>query len=119
MSIQLRGLAPPVRERAELALTWAQKFGIRPFVTSGFRSWSEQLELRRKWEAGLSPWPANLPGDSAHNFGWAWDSTISDPRYTQDSLNSWWIAVRRAAGFNVPSNDRIHAEVPNWRQFRP
>lgn len=118
MSIQLRGLAPEVRQRAELAVQWAQKFGIRPLVTSGFRSWNEQLELRRKWEAGLSRFPANIPGDSAHNFGWAWDSVISDPRFTQESLDNWWIAVRQAAGFNVPSNDRIHAEVPNWRRFR-
>jgi len=118
MSIQLRGLAPEVRQRAELALQWAQKFGIRPLVTSGFRSWNEQLELRRKFEAGLSRFPANLPGDSAHNFGWAWDSTIHDPRFPDAGLLDWWIQVRQAAGFEVPSNDLIHAQVPNWRRFR-
>lgn len=106
-----------MRERAELALNWAQQNGINPRVTSAFRSLSEQAELRARWEAGLSPFPANRPGDSAHNFAFAWDSTLPDSVRGRPAWESWWIAVREWAGFSVPSNDTIHAEVPGWRRF--
>lgn len=117
MSIQLRGLNPQVRERAELVLQWANRFGVRPVVTSGFRSWHEQAELRRKFVNGESQFPANIPGDSAHNFGLAFDSVLPD-RYRGNPLaEDWWQRVREFYGFGVPSNDTIHAEVPGWRRF--
>ena len=119
MSIQLRGLHPLVRERAEIALEWANQNGVRPLVTSGFRSWTEQAALHEKFLRGESRFPANRPGDSAHNFGFAFDSALHDPRFAQARLDSWWKAVREAVGFEVPSNDEIHAQVPGWRRFRP
>lgn len=107
----LAGLHPQVRERAELAVAWAEYFGIPVRVTSGARSLEEQARLRSRWEAGLSRFPANRPGDSAHNFGLAWDSTVSPP-----DLPDWTI-IRRWVGFDVPDNDVIHAEVPGWRRY--
>lgn len=117
MSIQLRGLHPAVRERAEIALDWMNQFGVRPIVTSGFRSWHEQLRLRQRYEQGLSRFPANLPGDSAHNFGLAWDAVLPDSIRGNPDWERYWEAVREAVGFNVPPNDTIHAEVPGWREF--
>lgn len=113
-----------MRERAELALAWAIAYQIPVTVTSGHRSWAEQTQLRARYEkclaAGetISPanpdpacrYPANRPGDSAHNFGWAWDS-VTKPEF------QWaWNYLRRYAGFDVPEHDQIHAEVPQWRQ---
>jgi hypothetical protein len=82
---------------------------------------SEQRLLRDNYEACIRSgnfgktrecrYPANRPGDSAHNFGLAWDSTV-DPRY-----QGWWDYVRRALGFEVLENDRIHAQLPNWRRY--
>ena len=118
MSIQLRGLHPEVRERAELALQWANQFGIRPWVTSGFRSFNEQAALRRRFEAGESRFPANRPGDSAHNFGFAWDSVLPQDLRDVPAFEVWWEAVREFYGFEVPPNDTIHAQVPQWRRFR-
>lgn len=112
MAIALRGLDPVVREAAELALAVARHFHIPVTVTSSFRSLEEQARLRRQWLAGGSPFPANRPGDSAHNFGWAFDSV------TEPSLQADWNLIRRWVGFHVPENDQIHAEVPNWRRFR-
>jgi LAS superfamily LD-carboxypeptidase LdcB len=124
VSISLRGLDPRVRERAELALAWAKYYGLTVTVTSGYRSWAEQTKLRAAYEKCLargetiSPanpnpecrYPANRPGDSAHNVGFAWDSHV--PAHQQ-----WtWNYLRRYAGFDVPTNDEIHAEVPQWRQ---
>jgi hypothetical protein len=123
VSIHLRGLHPIVRERAELALSWAHRYGLSVTITSGYRNWAEQEKLRadyeRKLAAGQQTWPANKPGDSAHNFGFAWDSWV--PGDARENSGEWWLwtYLRKYAGFHVPDHDRPHAEVPNWRQYRP
>jgi hypothetical protein len=112
MSVGLRGLESTwVRPRADWALQVATHYRVPVTVTSTLRTFNEQAELRRRYEAGQSQFPANRPGDSAHNYGLAWDSVV-DPR-----AQAWWDYVRTLAGFHVPQNDRIHAEVPNWRQY--
>jgi len=121
MSIALRGLHRDVRQAAEFSMAVAQHFGINPRVTSAFRPWSQQVILRRNFErcvaAGRFPsppdcrFPANRPGDSSHQFGLSFDSVV--PELDQSN----WNAIRRWVGFRVPSNDLIHAEVPDWRRF--
>jgi len=127
VSIHLRGLDPAVRQRAELALSWAEAYGIPVTVTSGYRSWAEQTKLRQQFESCISRgevisssnsnpacrYPANEPGDSSHNYRWAWDSWVPA---------EWipaWVWLRRYAGFTVPDHDMIHAEVPEWRSYLP
>lgn len=117
MSIALRGLEPEVRERAQLALDWANRFGINIIVTSGYRTFLEQEQLYRRFLAGNSRFPANPPGDSAHNHRLAWDSVLPRPFRGIPAFERWWIAVREAAGFFVPPNDHPHAAVPGWRRF--
>jgi hypothetical protein len=127
MTVQLAGLDPQVRAAAERALSWAKYYQIPVTVTSGYRSWAEQTRLRKQYEDCLAAgekvypgnpnpacrYPANEPGDSAHNYRWAWDSWVP-PEY------QWaWTYLRQMAGFTVPQNDPIHAEVPNWRQYLP
>ena len=107
------GLHPVVRDRAQLAVAVADHFRIPVTPTSGYRSCTFQRELRDKWERGLSQWPANRPGFSAHNWGLAWDST------TEPALQPAWNRIREWAGFRVPSNDEIHAEVPGWETLVP
>ena len=118
---RLAGTHPDVRRNAEWALGWANFYGVPVDVTSGIRSWSEQAKLRRNFEQclasgrfGRTPecmFPANRPGDSSHEFGLAWDST------TEQRYEPWWKMVRELAGFEVPGNDVIHAQVPRWRDF--
>jgi hypothetical protein len=122
---KLAGLHPEVKERAELCLSWAKYYGLTVTVTSGHRDLAKQTELRRQYEACLARgetvypgnpdarcrYPANKPGDSAHNYGMAWDSTVpADQQWS-------WDYLRRYAGFRVPENDLIHAEVPDWRAY--
>jgi len=109
--ISLRGLHPQVHEVAEIAHEWATYFGIPTTVTSTLRSRQEQQRLRDRYLRGQSRFPANAPGDSAHEFGLAWDSVVA----SEDQEN--WNIIRRWAGFRVPDNDLVHAEVPGWRQF--
>lgn len=119
--LKLQGLHPEVRRNAEWALSWADFYRIPVTVTSGFRSWAEQTRLRRNFEQCVATgrfgktrecrFPANRPGDSSHNYGLAFDSTV--PPWAL----AWWTEVRELAGFRVPSNDVVHAEVPSWRQY--
>lgn len=125
MSVQLRGLDPEVRDRAQLALDWAAYYRIPVTITSVVRTWAEQTKLRDQYErclasgATISPtnpnpacrYPANRPGDSAHNFGLAFDSWVPDGYWEA------WTFLREFAGFHVPGNDRVHAEVPSWRNW--
>lgn len=119
--IALRGMHSSVRPYAEYAMKVAQRYGINPVVTSVTRSLQEQAELRANFERcvaqGRFPsepdckWPANRPGDSAHNFGVAFDSWVPP-----EQMRAWTI-IRRWVGFRVPDNDSIHAELPNWRSY--
>jgi len=119
--VKLLQLEPSVKEAAEWAVAWADYYQLPVTITSGFRSWSSQAKLRKRYEKcvatgrfGNTPeckFPANRPGDSAHNFGFAWDSTV--PEWAIP----WWSHVRSLAGFHIPTHDWIHAEVPNWRGY--
>ena len=121
MPVAFRGLHEALRPAAEWTLAVADYYEVPVTVTSVFRSWEDQTRLRRNYEACLASgefgktaqcrYPANRPGDSAHNWGLAWDSTVPE-RY-----QSWWDAVRRYAGFEVLENDRIHAQLPSWRSY--
>lgn len=117
MSYQLRGLHQALRPAAEWTLAYANQYGVRPQVTSVFRSWTEQLQLRQRFEQGIHPYPVARPGESAHNYGLAWDSVLPPEWRGNPQAEAWWEAVREYAGFNVPSNDTIHAELPAWSQY--
>lgn len=127
MAISLRGLDPHVREAAQWCLDVATYYKVPVTVTSASRSWAEQTALRARYESCLSRgervyagnpdpscrFPANEPGDSAHNYGLAWDSWVPE------GYREWWTYVRQLAGFRVPDNDWVHAEYPNWRAYLP
>lgn len=108
---RLAGLNPSVRSYAEYTLRVASLYGLRPVVTSGYRSFAKQAELRERFEAGLSKWPAARPGESAHNFGLAWDSWVPDEQMPL------WVALREWLGWQVLRGDEIHAQVPDWRSY--
>lgn len=67
-------LHPRVRPYARALIEKAAKQGIIIKVTSGMRSYAEQAELYRKYQAGGPV--AAPPGKSNHNFGLAFDVTI-------------------------------------------
>lgn len=119
--IQFRGLNALLREAAENSVKWARAYGVEPRITSVLRGWSEQKELYDNYQQCLArgryPWypgcryPANPPGWSGHQYGLAWDSTVPAGHGT------WWRQVREAYGWRVPSNDEIHAEHPQTREY--
>lgn len=119
--MKLSGLHTALRPNAQWALDVAAFYDVPVNVTSVFRSWTAQKRLRDNFERCVASgqfgktakcrFPANRPGDSAHNHGLAWDSTV--PPEFQD----WWTHVRRLAGFEVLPNDIIHAQLTSWRDF--
>lgn len=118
-------LVAPVALRRTIALELARRLGLVVTLTSGFRSTSKQRDLRARYEQCLARgetiapsnpnpdcrYPANRPGDSSHEFGLSWDSYVAggEPEW------SAWTQIRQLVGFRVPPNDRVHAEMPDWR----
>lgn len=121
--MSLAGLNPVLRQAVSWCLAQAAAHGIRPTITSVSRSFVQQAQLYRRYLDGRSPWPANPPGQTAHHPWWtvrtsdgrrhrgalAWDSTV--PAQHQ----ALWNAIRTAAGFHLPANDEIHAEIRDWQ----
>lgn len=118
--MDLAGLYADLRPYAEYAHQVGRWYGLEPVVTSVYRSPTKQRALRDRFErcvaegrypseSGPCKYPANRPGDSAHNFGLAWDSWVPDEDMPL------WVAIRRWVGFRVPEHDPIHAEYPGWR----
>jgi len=121
--MNLNGLVSALVPYAQGAIEEANRRGIRPTVTSVFRTRQQQGRLYQNFlrcrSAGLEgepvslgrglscAWPANPPGQSAHQYGLAWDSWAEE-------LDAW-TEIRRSWGWQVPENDKIHAEVPGWR----
>ncbi len=121
MALDLAGIHRDLRAYAEWCYRIAWHNGIQPNTTSVYRDWALQTYLYNRWQnckargeaytEGPCRYPANRPGDSAHNYGLAWDSVV--PPEQQDA----WDWIRRYVGFRVPENDPIHAELPNWRAY--
>lgn len=52
--------------------------GIPFRITSGYRSRKVQWRLYRRWQMGLSPFPAAAPGTSKHELGLAFDAVADN-----------------------------------------
>jgi len=106
------GMDARLRAHAEATVSYAEKFGIVPVIVSVRRNAVEQQKLWQNFQAGRSKWPANPPGDSAHQYGVAFDTTVK-PEHQEA-----WNFIRRGFGWTVHESDIPHAEFPNWRQYR-
>lgn len=89
----------------------AQQMEIQPVITSVRRNWAQQSKLHENYRLGLSKFPANAPGDSAHQYGVAWDSWV--PPADQEM----WNRIRAHWGWKLYPHDEVHAEFPNWRAY--
>src|SRR6266571_678409 len=98
MSSSLDQLVAEMRPWARALVDLAGRAGLAPRVTSTRRSHSEQGRLYRSYLAGKNPYPVAPPGESAHEFGYAFDLAIS-PMTIQTFRNlgqvwtewaAWW-----------------------------
>ena len=116
--IAVRGMHEQLRPYAEYAHAIAEHFNVPVRVASVRRTWNEQQYLYARYVACRNagrfpspecPYPANAPGDSAHQYGLAWDSIVAPEHQTG------WNEVRRWVGWKVYDHDAPHAELPGWR----
>lgn len=90
----LRTLQPTLVPWARWIYAVGKQQSGRLVVTSALRSSAKQAKLRSAWERGLSKIPANRPGTSLHEFGWAFDlasigiDPFADPLLPW--LGAWW-----------------------------
>jgi D-alanyl-D-alanine carboxypeptidase len=84
----------------------AAKRGEHFHITSGLRTYAEQLRL---WNnRGSNPYPVARPGTSRHETGRAADVTIGG-RDIQSVISA---SELRAAGLNPLAGDSVHVELP-------
>ena len=89
-------LIPEFAGFAEELVGAAANARLNPRVTSTRRSHAEQKRLYEKYLRGESRFPAKPPGQSAHEFGWAFDMTVSpfealwDVGYTWQQWGGLW-----------------------------
>lgn len=120
MGAELRGLHPVFRRYVEFAVSeFAKATGVRPTITSTYRTMAEQTALYNAYVRGQqtgnpTKWPANPPGESAHNVA---SGALAFDSWVPDQWMPLWVWFRREIGFRVPDNDVIHAEVPGWRDI--
>src|SRR5436853_2705007 len=84
----------------------AEKRGEHFHITSGLRTYAEQMRL---WNSrGSNPFPVARPGTSRHETGRAADVTIGG-RPIQSVISA---SELRAAGLNPLAGDAVHVELP-------
>jgi len=90
----LNTLQPPLVPWAKWLLAMGRQHDGKFVVTSARRSSAKQAKLRAAWETGRSKIPANRPGTSLHEFGWAFDLARIGVDPFEDNLlpwlGAWW-----------------------------
>jgi hypothetical protein len=76
-------------------------------LTSTLRTYREQSYLYNKYKAGQSTLPANPPGYSAHEWGWAFDA-ITQPSDWIFDVGAIWVSWGGAYG---GKRDPVHFEL--------
>lgn len=72
------GLVPGLGYYAQWLYNWAISQGLEPRVTSVRRTSAQQAALYRRYQLGLSDLPAAPPGQSLHEYGFAFDMVTND-----------------------------------------
>lgn len=109
MAYPFSALDPELRPYAEQLLAAASAAGFNPTVTSTRRSFAQQKALYSRYKAGLSKYPANPPGASAHEYGWAFDMDVYPHEALWTDVGPYWEALGGSWGGD---RDPVHFELP-------
>src|SRR6266852_6596888 len=107
MAASLDALDADLRDAASALVDAAGAAGLQPRITSTLRSHSEQRRLYARFVAGQAGFPVALPGQSAHEYGYAFDLVVSPMDALADVGYTW---QQWGGGWN-PS-DAVHFELP-------
>ena len=116
----MASLHPEAKERFLKFINTVEKGGYTVFLTSGYRSFQKQKELRDQFEAGKVP-AAARPGYSYHNYGLAIDLNLirNGKRYGLRTPREDWIktgvpevAKRMGLRWGGDFKDNVHFDYP-------
>jgi len=119
-------LIPEFQGPARELLEAAGSARLMPRITSTRRTRAQQERLYRRWQSGLSPFPAAPPGLSAHEYGYAFDMTVSpfealaDVGYTWESWGGVWGSTKDPVHFEYPGFSPpidVSRDVPSYIQL--
>lgn len=103
-ALRQRGMAAWLAPYAAHLIDVAQYNGLRPRITSVYRSYARQAQLYERYRAGKSRYPAAPPGRSYHNYGRAVDMKADN----LPGLGAYWQRMGGTWGGNV---DPIHFQA--------
>jgi LAS superfamily LD-carboxypeptidase LdcB len=106
-----RDLHPQARPWFKWIYDAAEGAGLRPRITSTYRSMSTQRRLYERYRAGKSIYPAAPPGTSAHNYGLAVDMVVDQPERVGAVWEYWGGSWARWGG---RFDDPVHFDI-GWR----
>lgn len=129
MSALIETLIPELQPYARALVYETARMGLQPRITSTRRSTAEQARLRRRYLAGLQPYYVAPPGQSPHEFGWAFDmvvtpmSSLSYVGWIWQSWGGYWGGVQGdPVHFQYPGFKQrvtVSADLPWWTDFFP
>ena len=104
-------LIPELQPWATKLLDLAVRAGVRPQVTSTYRTLQQQTKLYDQFLAGQSKYPVAPPGTSAHEFGYAFDLAVDNSTDLTDLGTVWeqWGGV-----YGGRFGDPVHFEYPGF-----
>ena len=90
----------------------AGRAGLLPRITSTIRSNSEQRRLYNRFLAGQAGYPVAPPGQSAHEYGLAFDMVVS-PMEALADVGALW----KSWGGGWNGKDAVHFELPGSSEW--
>jgi len=107
MSAKIDDLLDELQQPARDLIAACDAAGLQPRLTSTLRSHAEQKRLYNRYLAGQAGFPVAPPGQSAHEYGEAFDLVVSPMEALADVGYTWktW-----GGGWNP--GDAIHFELP-------
>jgi len=112
MGGSLTDLDPELASFARDLVDAAGRAGLQPRITSTIRSHSEQRRLYNRFLAGQAGYPVAPPGQSAHEYGLAFDMVVSPMEALADVGYTW-----RAWGGGWNGSDAVHFELPGASEW--
>jgi len=112
MGGSLNDLDPELASFARDLVDAAGRAGLQPRITSTIRSHSEQRRLYNRFLAGQAGFPVAPPGQSAHEYGLAFDMVVSPMEALADVGYTW-----RQWGGGWNGSDAVHFELPGASEW--
>jgi hypothetical protein len=118
MSASISALQPEMQAAARTLDAVVHNSGLQGRFTSTLRTHAEQQRLYDKYLRGESQFPAAPPGESAHEYGYAFDYVVSPWEYQPDVGAYWESGWEYFEGGIWGGNaDPVHFEWAGWRRY--